>query len=64
MKLSKEQTQALKCAYADLVGAKQAFDENDIHVHDWEAHEQSIIDMEHAFPGIIRARGNLGETYE
>lgn len=33
---------ALRCALADLEGAKQAMDSGDIHSHNWEAHQLSI----------------------
>ena len=51
--LTTEQIQAIKCAYADLVGAIQAFNQQDIHVHDWRAHEASIQELEDAFPTFI-----------
>lgn len=44
------QESAIKCAHADLQGALQAFEQNDIHVHDWEAHQNSIDELEEAFP--------------
>ena len=40
---------AVRCALADLCGALQAFDQNDIHVHDWRAHKQTIWDIAEAF---------------
>lgn len=46
----KKKVQAVKCAYADLVGALQAKEQNDIHVHDWSSHKLSIEDLEDAFP--------------
>jgi hypothetical protein len=48
-----DQIQAIRCAHADLVGAKQAKEQNDIHVHDWKAHHQSILDLEYHFPKIL-----------
>lgn len=50
--LDKNQTQAIKCAYADMVGALQAFRQQDTYVHDWKAHLVSIEELEEAFPFI------------
>jgi hypothetical protein len=49
----------IRCAYADLVGAKQARDQMDIEVHDWRDHERTIEEMEEAFPFL--KRDNLKE---
>ena len=49
MKLTQEQITAIRCAHADLIGAKQALDKGDIYSLDWEANEESIIDLENAF---------------
>lgn len=53
--MTPEQILAIKCAYADLVGSKQSFDQSDVHAHDWDAQQQSIDDLEAAFPDL-----NLG----
>lgn len=50
--MSPEQIQAIKCAYADLVGALQSYNQYETTVHDWEAHLQSIHDLEKAFSFI------------
>lgn len=50
--LSESQILAIKCAYADLVGALQARDQMDIEVHDWKGHYQTIIDLENTFDFI------------
>lgn len=47
--LTKEQVTAIKCAHADLIGALQAFDQNDINVHDWNRHGESIQELQEAF---------------
>jgi hypothetical protein len=47
--LSKKQITAIKCAFADLQGALQAFNQMDIHAHDWDAHAMSIDDLLNAF---------------
>lgn len=51
MKLTEKEIQAIRCAHADLVGARQAVvEQNDPFAHDWKTHELSIIDLEEAFP--------------
>ena len=50
--MTDKQIQAIKCAYADLVGAAQAKEQMDIEVHDWRAHELSIQDLEENFDFI------------
>jgi hypothetical protein len=44
-KLTENQLLAIKCAYADLLGAYEAMEQRDIHAHDWKAHKQSIDDL-------------------
>jgi hypothetical protein len=51
--MTAEQITALKCAYADLVGALQAHNQQDMSAHDWEAHYQTIRELEAAFPAEI-----------
>jgi hypothetical protein len=51
--MNAEQIIAIKCAYADLVGALQAYNQGEVTVHDWEAHYQTIRDLEVAFPTEI-----------
>ncbi len=40
---------AIKCAYADLIGAYQAMQQGDINAHDWKAHYLSICELEQTF---------------
>lgn len=47
--MNEKQRQAVACALADLQGALQAYEQDDIHVHDWRAHQQSIDDLIEAF---------------
>jgi hypothetical protein len=47
--MNDQQIQTIKCAYADLVGAYQAWQSLDIHAHDWKAHLLSIEEMERDF---------------
>lgn len=53
MRLITAQEVAIKCAYADLVGAYQAMSQQDYSVHDWTAHRTTIEDLEDCFPDII-----------
>jgi len=41
---------AIKCAHADLVGAREDYVEGC--GHDWDAHEQTIKDLQNAFDFI------------
>ena len=43
--MNDDQILAIKCAYADLLGAYQAMEQSDIQAHDWKAHKQSIDDL-------------------
>jgi hypothetical protein len=47
--MNEQQIAAIKCAFADLQGALQAFNQMDTHAHDWEAHAMSIDDLLNAF---------------
>lgn len=51
--------QAIRCAHADLVGALQAHQQMDRMAHDWKAHQDSIIELEQAFPGVISMQDRL-----
>ena len=42
----------LECALADLQGSLQAYEQGDIHVHDWKAHKQSIQEIEDFLNGV------------
>lgn len=53
IKLSKAQKLAIRCAYADLVGAKQAHEQGDSNIHDWKGHQASIDELENAFPFVV-----------
>jgi hypothetical protein len=48
--LTKEQELAIKCAYLDLKGALENYQQHSYSDPDWEAYEQSIEDLENAFP--------------
>ncbi len=51
--LSKAQKLAIKCAYADLLGSLQAFEQMDSSSHDWDAHKLSLQDLEDQFPDLV-----------
>jgi hypothetical protein len=57
--LSTAQRTAIQCAFADLVGAYQAYQQSDMHVHDWDAHFQSILDLAECFDFVDK---NVIET--
>ena len=48
--MTDQQITTIQCAYADLVGAYQAYDSLDIHSHDWKSHLLTINEMERDFP--------------
>jgi hypothetical protein len=50
--MTEEQKNAIRCAYADLVGALQARNQLDIEVHDWKSHLVTIEELEQAFDFI------------
>jgi hypothetical protein len=47
--MNDEQKTAIRCAFADLCGAMQAYLQGDVHAHDWKAHELTIMEMKEAF---------------
>jgi hypothetical protein len=56
---SEEQALAIRCAYADLLGALEAHEQGDSHLHDWKAHALSIQELGNAFPNILEDRISL-----
>lgn len=44
----KEKT-AIRCAFADLCGALQAMQQDDMHAHNWRAHRSTIAEMAECF---------------
>jgi len=51
-KLNQEQINAIRCAFADLIGALQAYEQGNSNIHDWESHKLTIEELESAFPFI------------
>ena len=47
--MTKDQIMAIKCAFADLQGAYQAYEQGNMHAHDWEAHHLTIKEMAKQF---------------
>ena len=48
--MTPEQELAIRCAHADLKGALEAREALDLFQHDWDAHQESIDDLERVFP--------------
>jgi hypothetical protein len=48
--MTKEQKNAILCAYLDLRGALDAHDNLDPMSHDWKAHRLTIAELVEAFP--------------
>lgn len=51
--MTEEQVKAIKCAYADLLGALQNYEQGTCSDHDWEAHKLTLEEMQTAFPDIL-----------
>ena len=51
-----KQKRTIRCAYLDLIGAKQTWEQGDIYAHDWKAHELTIKELEKAFKFLIGVR--------
>jgi hypothetical protein len=56
--MTESQISAIRCAYADLVGALQSRGLLDLEVHDWEAHALSIQELAEQFPDILETQKN------
>ena len=50
--MTQDQIIAIKCAYADLVGVLQCFNQWEVTTHDWKSHLESIRDLEKQFPFV------------
>jgi len=51
--LTDEQITIIRCAYADLIGARQARDMLNTELHDWKAHGDTINEMGVTFADIL-----------
>jgi hypothetical protein len=47
--MTKDQIIAIKCAYSDLVGVLQCYNQSIINGHDWRSHLETIRDLEKQF---------------
>ena len=47
--MNAEQITAIRCAFADLQGAMQAYEQGNMHLHDWKAHALTIKEMAERF---------------
>lgn len=57
--MTKQQRQAIRCAYLDLKGALEAQEACDLNSHDWKAHKASIQDLEEAFDSILEEEDDV-----
>ncbi len=53
--LSKAQQSAILCAHADLMGALECHESGIWERHDWEAHRETLKELQAAFPDLIAA---------
>ena len=60
--MTKEQLAVIRFAYLDLMGAKEAADQNNLHAHDWGIHWETIKDMEEQFSEELSDLVIYGET--
>jgi hypothetical protein len=47
--MTEDQIMTIKCAFADLQGAYQAYKQGDMHNHDWKSHYLTIEEMAEQF---------------
>jgi len=59
--MTEEQKIAIRCAFADLIGAVQAYKQGDYTLHDWEAHIASIEDLKREFDFLDDIPDNIYE---
>ncbi len=52
--MNEKQIKAIRCAYLDLIGSKEARDQLEMEAHDWRAHQASIEDLEEHFSEILK----------
>ena len=63
--MTDKQKTAIRCAFADLIGAVQAYNQGDYHLHDWEAHITSIEDLKQEFDFLDEIPDTIyGVSYE
>ena len=59
--MTEEQKIAIRCAFADLIGAVQAYKQGDYTLHDWEAHIASIEELKRKFDFLDDIPDNIYE---
>ena len=65
--MTDKQKSAIHYAISDLVGAVQAYNQGNYHLHDWEAHIKTIEDLKQEFdfldeiPDTIITKGEWHE---
>jgi hypothetical protein len=50
--LNDNQKLVIKCAYADLLGALQNYEQGSYAYHDWDAHKQTLEELISLFPFV------------
>lgn len=53
--MTKGQVLAIMCAYADLKGALENYEDGTYHQHDWDAHRLTIEELESEFEFLTEA---------
>jgi hypothetical protein len=61
--MTEVQILAIKCAYADLLGALQNYEQGTFSDHDWDAHKLTLDEMVMAFPEILDEREFITYTF-
>lgn len=59
--MNDKQKTAIRCAFADLVGAVQAYKQGDYTLHNWEYHIVSIEDLKREFDFLDEIPDNIYE---
>jgi len=59
--MNTKQIDAIRCAQADLIGALQAYQQSDIHVHDWKGHLLTIQELTDAFADFLEPFADVEE---
>jgi len=64
--LNETEMNAIRCAFADLIGAVQAYRQSGSgdSAHDWEAHIHTIEELKTAFPWLDEIPDNIYDEEE
>jgi hypothetical protein len=52
--MNRQQLNAIRYAYLDLLGSWEAYENGDPMSHDWKAHRTTLIDLEDCFYGELK----------